>query len=127
MKLYYHKTDGGAEYYSLDHIDGCDEGDVRSAVMRTDGGEIEIFANTLKERGIDLKVQNQTLPKEMAECLDEIQKEALAIGYGNMPKEKQKVYAKSISELVNKIYAMGNDFTDAGARRGVRPFKGGSF
>ena len=49
MKLYYHKTDGGAEYYSLDHIDGCDEGDVRSAIMRTDGGEIEIFANTLKE------------------------------------------------------------------------------
>ena len=56
MKLYYHKTDGGAEYYSLTPVKGTDEGDVKTAVMRTDGGEIEIFANTLKEHNIKLVI-----------------------------------------------------------------------
>lgn len=52
MKLYYHKTDGGAEYYCLDHINGSDEGDVRSVVLRTDGNEVEVFTHTLLERNI---------------------------------------------------------------------------
>ena len=56
MKLYYHKTDGGAEYYSLTPVEGTNEGDVRSAIMRTDGGEIEIFANALKEANIKLVI-----------------------------------------------------------------------
>lgn len=56
MKLYYHKTDGGAEYYSLTPVKGTDEGDVKTAIMRTDGGEIEIFANTLKEHNIKLVI-----------------------------------------------------------------------
>ncbi len=43
MKLYYHKTDGGAEYYCLNHIEGSDEGKVSTAVLRTDGDELEIF------------------------------------------------------------------------------------
>lgn len=52
MKLYYHKTDGGAEYYSLTHIENSYEGDVRTWVLRTDGGEIEINTRPLVERGI---------------------------------------------------------------------------
>ena len=56
MKLYYHKTDGGAEYYSLDHIDGSDEGKAGSAILRTDGNEIEIFTKTAKERGIKIVI-----------------------------------------------------------------------
>lgn len=47
MKLYYHKTDGGAEYYCLNHIEGCDEGDMRTAVLRTDGDEIELLIKNL--------------------------------------------------------------------------------
>lgn len=56
MKLYYHQTDGGAEYYSLTPVKGTDEGDVKTAVLRTDGGEIEIFTRTLKENGIKLVI-----------------------------------------------------------------------
>ncbi len=56
MKLYYHKTDGGAEYYCIKHNDGNDEGDIKSAIMRTDGDEIEIFVNNLKEHNIKLVV-----------------------------------------------------------------------
>ena len=56
MKLYYHKTDGGAEYYCLNHIEGCDEGDMYSAVLRTDGNEFEIFANNIKEHNIKLVI-----------------------------------------------------------------------
>jgi hypothetical protein len=37
-KLYHHKTDGGAEYLCTQHIAGCDEGDVRHAAVRLDGG-----------------------------------------------------------------------------------------
>lgn len=44
MKLYYHKTDGGAEYYCLKPVaEGSEEGDMRTAVLRTDGDELEIF------------------------------------------------------------------------------------
>ena len=47
MKLYYHKTDGGAEYYCLNHIEGSEEGDMFSAVLRTDGDEIELLTKNL--------------------------------------------------------------------------------
>ncbi len=56
MKLYYHKTDGGAEYYSTKHVNGCDEGSLDGVVMRTDGNEIEIFTGRLKEQGIKLVI-----------------------------------------------------------------------
>lgn len=56
MKLYYHKTDGGAEYYSIKNVEGTDEGDLSGTVLRTDGNEIEIFTSTLKENGIKLVV-----------------------------------------------------------------------
>ena len=54
MKLYYHKTDGGAEYYSVKHLETCDEGDMDGAIIRTDGGELEIFMDRLKENNIKL-------------------------------------------------------------------------
>ena len=48
MKLYYHKTDGGAEYYCLRPIaEGDDEGDLHYAVLRTDGDEIELLTKNL--------------------------------------------------------------------------------
>lgn len=47
MKLYYHKTDGGAEYYCLEAVEGTDEGKVSTAVLRTDGDELEIFTRNL--------------------------------------------------------------------------------
>lgn len=56
MELYYHKTDGGAEYYGTKHLPTCDELDMFSAIMRTDGNEIEIFTERLKEQGIKLRI-----------------------------------------------------------------------
>ena len=38
MELYYHKTDGGAEYYQTDPTD------IRTTVLRTDGEELEIMS-----------------------------------------------------------------------------------
>ena len=40
MELYYHKTDGGAEYYSTERGG--------RGFMRTDGNEIEIFPDRLE-------------------------------------------------------------------------------
>lgn len=57
MKLYYHKTDGGAEYYSTTHTADSDDGALDTAVMRTDGNEIEIFADRLQELGISLVIR----------------------------------------------------------------------
>lgn len=59
MQLYYHRTDGGAEYYSTTYIEsenGHREGTSEGMIMRTDGGEIEIFTNRLKEQGIKLVI-----------------------------------------------------------------------
>ena len=59
MKLYYHQTDGGAEYYSTTYVvcpNGEKEGTVDGVVMRTDGDEIEIFTNKLKQLGIKLVI-----------------------------------------------------------------------
>lgn len=56
MKLYYHKTDGGAEYYSLSHLPNSDEADLYGTIMRVDGGEIEIFMSALQEHGIELVI-----------------------------------------------------------------------
>lgn len=48
MKLYYHKTDGGAEYYCLKPVaEGSEEGDMRTAVLRVDGDELEIFTRNV--------------------------------------------------------------------------------
>lgn len=47
MKLYYHKTDGGAEYYCLEAVEGTDGGKLSTAVLRTDGDEIELLTKNL--------------------------------------------------------------------------------
>jgi len=59
MELYYHKTGGGAEYYSTTFTvcpDGEKEGTFPGVIMRTDGDEIEIFTERLKELGIRLVI-----------------------------------------------------------------------
>jgi hypothetical protein len=35
--LYHHKTDGGAEYLCTSPVEGTDEGDLYSAIVRLDG------------------------------------------------------------------------------------------
>ena len=38
MRLYYHKTDGGAEYLCSEHLEGSDEGSLKSKyIVRIDG------------------------------------------------------------------------------------------
>ena len=36
-RLYYHQTDGGAEYLCTSPVDGTDEGDLHTAFIRLDG------------------------------------------------------------------------------------------
>jgi len=47
MKLYYHKTDGGAEYLCSNKVKGTDEGSLRSKyIVRIDGNlkkDAELF------------------------------------------------------------------------------------
>lgn len=49
IKLYYHKTDGGAKYLCSSHIKGCDEGSFKSKyVIRIDGNirkDCELYIN----------------------------------------------------------------------------------
>ena len=59
MELYYHRTSGGAEYYSTTFVEcpnGEKEGTFDGVVMRTDGGEIEIFTEQLNRLGIKLVI-----------------------------------------------------------------------
>lgn len=56
MKLYYHKTDGGAEFYCVKPVPDTDEGDLTTAILRTDGNEIEVYTDGLKEYGIKLVI-----------------------------------------------------------------------
>lgn len=58
MKLYYHKTDGGAEYYCTEHVDGSDEGDMKTAVLRTDGNEFELNTYKLAQLGLDVVIKS---------------------------------------------------------------------
>lgn len=54
MKLYYKKTDGGAEYYCMESIGDEQTGDLKTAVLRTDGDEIELLARNIGAN--DIKV-----------------------------------------------------------------------
>ena len=59
MDLYKHTTSGGAEYYCLNYVtapDGTKEGRF-PAVLRVDGGEIEVFTKVLKEHNIKLIIK----------------------------------------------------------------------
>lgn len=59
MKLYYHQTSGGAEYYSTTFFtcpNGEKEGTFDGVIMRVDGGEIEIFTERLKKQNIKLVI-----------------------------------------------------------------------
>lgn len=58
MKLYYHKTDGGAEYYCTQAVNGSDEGDMRTAVLRVDGDEFELNTYKLAQLGISVIIKS---------------------------------------------------------------------
>ena len=53
MELYYHKTDGGAEYYQTNPTN------IKTAVLRTDGEELEIMSlEQLKKAGFKRVIFN---------------------------------------------------------------------
>lgn len=58
MKLYYHKTDGGAEYYCVKHVENSEEGDMRTAILRTDGDELELNTYKLAQLGLDIVIKS---------------------------------------------------------------------
>lgn len=58
MKLYYKKTSGGAEYYCLNCIGDGETGDIRTAILRTDGGnEFELITSHLTEHNIKVIIK----------------------------------------------------------------------
>lgn len=59
MRLYYHKTDGGAEYHSTAHIDGMDEGTFEGVIMRTDGDNLILYVDAIEAEGIHLVMSNR--------------------------------------------------------------------
>lgn len=58
MKLYYKKTDGGAEYYCLHHIGDEQTGDITTAILRTDGEELELNTYKLAQMGVDIIIKS---------------------------------------------------------------------
>lgn len=57
MELYYHKTDGGAEYYCAEYVEcpnGHKEGLIGTAIFRTDGNEIDVYLENCVKYGIKL-------------------------------------------------------------------------
>lgn len=59
MVLYYHMAGGGAEYYSTtftECADGHREGTLDGVILRTDGGELEIYTAQLEKLGIKLVI-----------------------------------------------------------------------
>lgn len=58
MKLYYHKTDGGAEYYCTEPVTDTEEGDMRTAVLRTDGNEFELNTYKLAQLGLNVIIKS---------------------------------------------------------------------
>lgn len=64
MKLYYHQTAGGAEYYCLTPVEkqpdgtveGTEVGDLRTAVIRVDGNEIELITRNIFVEGIKIVI-----------------------------------------------------------------------
>lgn len=59
MKLFYKRTDGGAEYYCLHHIGDGETGDLTTAVLRTDGdNELELNTYKLAQMGIDVIIKS---------------------------------------------------------------------
>lgn len=59
MRLFYKKTDGGAEYYCLHHIGDGKTGDLTTAVLRTDGdNELELNTYKLAQMGIDVIIKS---------------------------------------------------------------------
>ena len=54
MQLYYHRTDGGAEYYSV-NPEGPEF--IKGIVIRTDGDEIEVYSSNILRLGLSLNVQ----------------------------------------------------------------------
>lgn len=58
MKLFYKKTDGGAEYYCLHHMGDGETGDLTTTVLRTDGGELELNTYKLAQMGISVIIKS---------------------------------------------------------------------
>ena len=53
MKVFYHKTDGGAEYLST-RPEGPEF--MRGVCARVDGNELEIYTSQLEKMSINLKI-----------------------------------------------------------------------
>lgn len=67
MKLYYHQTGGGAEYYSTKFVtcpNGEKEGIFAGVVLRTDGNEIEVLTRRIFEQGFKFVIDGVTITPE---------------------------------------------------------------
>jgi len=76
MKLYYHKTDGGAEYLCSSHIKGTKEGAFPSEFIVRIDGNIKKDAEILIQKSNDTKLVRETIKfleatrkEAVSECL----------------------------------------------------------
>lgn len=65
MELYYHKTEGGAEYLCTTYVEcpnGHKEGTFDGFCVRIDGRQLELYPQRLKDAGYKtLKIGNVTI------------------------------------------------------------------
>lgn len=106
MELYYHKTDGGAEYYSVERGG--------RGFMRTDGNEIEFFPDRLEKGGPRLIVHGAAFLTEKE--LDYISRglvalirdagRAMELCMDREAQEAARRYIKELQALNTKICTM---------------------
>ena len=69
IKLYYHKTDGGAEYLCTSHVKGTTEGLMTTAVVRLDGRPEALFDfGRSAARIAELEAENARLRELLADA-----------------------------------------------------------
>ena len=74
MELYYHRTDGGAEYYSTTFTEcpnGEKDGTFEGTVLRTDGDELEVMSlEQIRRAGFKSVKLNVITDNERADILN---------------------------------------------------------
>lgn len=72
MRLYYHKTDGGAEYLCSNNVEGTDEGSFESDyIVRIDGDirkDAELMIKGMDEDEADYVVRDEALVCTAKNC-----------------------------------------------------------
>lgn len=93
MRLYYHKTDGGAEYLCSNNVEGTEEGSFDSNfIVRIDG-------NIEKDAELSIKEQLIAAAPELLEACKNLRKLGLN---PFLPVKERKEYLNHANQAINK-------------------------